>query len=541
MIREVDYPVDDLPIGLLGKPADWTRRWTLVPRQAGHYSLLVHPGKFIYRDYVYRVDFFFPPGRSEPVRVDMTIDRELRSIRDWEWRLVRHRVQERLDRDDVAGPMDDSELLFLPFPEIAGSFRLFETESFRKPRALVWSCHQPFDTHDEQLVLNPVAPEVLEWYRKQVERFDPDCIWGLGDTAYADGTEAGNFIDAFYEHPAWLETEDGVKALSDLYRRMYIGHWSFEPLQWIMRRYPHFCVWDDHEIRDGWGSEEEHFDDGRSRIFPIARGAANEFILEQGPRVRRPEDDPGADAHQAYVDGETAVFLFDGRSSRRYHEQKGHVLSEQQMADFESFCRTVAAQAPQVRFLVMGCAVPFINLQDYVEALAEAPKALTDLMAGIRDDLRDSWNSPGNQQQFKRLLGILEEFEESRPEVFLVNVSGDIHISSAFAFHPPRFSKALYQVTTSALTNREHPPEELAPLLYQDDVAFSETLGLINRLWVEVNEPNILFIEPGNGVLRCSLKVFDLEHDPDLPRALDGPKDQILEVGAHKYGLMYMV
>jgi hypothetical protein len=55
----------------------------------------------------------------------------------------------------------------------------------------------------------------------------------------------------------------------------------------------------------------------------------------------------------------------------------------------------------------MGTAVPFINLSDVVEELgSQAPKALTDLLAGIRDDIRDSWHSKGNRHALKRLIGI---------------------------------------------------------------------------------------------------------------------------------------
>ncbi len=537
MNREIEYPVKPQSIGLVGKPEDGARSIMLLPRMHGEYSLLVYPKSFLYREYVQRFDFHNPPGNTKPFRFRVEIEKRFRDITNWEWRLVKHPVVKGLNnfwRPEV------SDLLFLSFPEITGTFKVPEGKPFRKHKIVVWSCNQPFITDNAQLRVNELTNQIFKWYREQVEQFSPDAIWGLGDTAYSDGTEASNFIDSFYDHPAWLEMPQGRETLLRLYREMYINHWSFEDLQEVMRHYPHYCVWDDHEIRDGWGSEEQDFQNGNQRIYPIARKAANEFILENGPRLRPPEHFPNSDAHQAYVEGSVASFIFDGRSSRRYHGQKGHVISEEQFQDFEKFCERIATGEPEVRYLLMGCGVPFINLKDYVELLAEAPKQLTDLLAGIRDDLRDSWTSPGNKEALKRLLNILKQLEEKRPEIFIVNVSGDIHIASAFAFQPVGFSKALYQVTSSALTNREHPPKLIAPLIYQDDIVYSDSLGLINRLWKEVTDPNILLIEPKNGSLNFQLKVFDLDHDPETVRTISSPKDLEINIGIHDYGLSYM-
>ena len=80
------------------------------------------------------------------------------------------------------------------------------------------------------------------------------------------------------------------------------------------------------------------------------------------------------DAHQAYIAGSVAAFIFDGRSSRRYADPGGRIISEQQLADFDTFCLRIARDRG-VRFVVMGCAVPFLNLKDFVEELgSQAPK-----------------------------------------------------------------------------------------------------------------------------------------------------------------------
>ena len=54
----------------------------------------------------------------------------------------------------------------------------------------------------------------------------------------------------------------------------------------MMCTIPHLTVWDDHEIRDGWGSEEQDFAGGNPVVFEAAREIAEEFILNNGPRIR---------------------------------------------------------------------------------------------------------------------------------------------------------------------------------------------------------------------------------------------------------------
>ncbi|MFO7590046.1 MAG: hypothetical protein R6X23_04005, partial [Acidimicrobiia bacterium] len=76
----------------------------------------------------------------------------------------------------------------------------------------------------------------------------------------------------------------------------------------------------------------------------------------------------------------------------------------------------------------------------------------------IRDDVRDSWHSPGNRRQLSRLIDILCTLHQARPDIEIINLSGDIHTSNAFTAQPKGFAKPIYQVTSSALTNRPHLP-----------------------------------------------------------------------------------
>ena len=113
-------------------------------------------------------------------------------------------------------------------------------------------------------------------------------VWALGDTAYADGTPATNFVDQAYDEVDLAGRPELRDELRAAYRRMYRAHWSFPPLQRMMCSIPHLCMWDDHEIRDGWGSEDQDFAGGNPLVFEVAREVAEEYILAGGPRLRPP-------------------------------------------------------------------------------------------------------------------------------------------------------------------------------------------------------------------------------------------------------------
>lgn len=581
-MKPIAYPNKALDLALQGKPAAWQRRLMLRPLRTGNYSLLAWPeGQPVLRA-IQRADLAFRGGDAAPQAVLLTVPKGRRSGENWLWRLVRWDDGLRLDtgedsttpdppqlQRDALGPafgkprgpagewlmepatrFTDSGSSFRPRPPnsallfelpatLEGSFAMAGDQGHEPHRLALWSCNQPYDTDDSgRAVLHSDFSGLLEWSAARLDEFDPHVIWALGDTAYADGTDATNFVDQAYSHPGVLSQPEGRAELRGAYRRMYAHHWSFPPLLELMRNRAHLCVWDDHEIRDGWGSEEEDFSGNNPAVFVAARAVASEFVLNNGPRVRKPAEvgDVEPDAHQSYLAGELAAFIFDGRSSRRYDDPQGRVISDEQFADFADFCDQIA-ENHDIRFLVMGCGVPFINLKDFVETLGSAaPKALTDLMTGIRDDIRDSWLSKGNREAFKELLGVLRRLHWRRPDLDIVNLSGDIHVANAYSFQPPGFGKCIYQFTSSALTNRDHPPGLLAALVEVGQTSTSSILGFITRIWESASDPNVMTVEPHHGNLRICLRVFDL----DLPlseRADGSAKDLVFDVGNETFGL----
>lgn len=276
----------------------------------------------------------------------------------------------------------------------------------------------------------------------------------------------------------------------------------------VMAEFPHLFVWDDHEIHDGWGSEGKDFQPGNLAMFRIAQEVAEEFILFAGPRVRP----MGHDAHQAYVLGCTASFVFDTRTNRNYEAPRDRLISRQQFEDFVAFLKSVQSNTG-VTDLVLNTSVPFIGLREWVTTMAtRAPDLLNDsILQGIRDDVRDSWTSPGNIETLSAVLFALRSFMLARPDVRIVNVSGDIHVANAYEIYVPGAPRPIYQLTSSAITNRQHPPGIVGSIVEISDAEHVNGVGVVRRIWKTITDPNILLMRIGNRKAEFTLKVWDRE------------------------------
>lgn len=84
-----------------------------------------------------------------------------------------------------------------------------------------------------------------EMFSTFVEKAKPHFVLMVGDQVYIDEDEPNVFADHFESGPVARR-----KALVDAYQ----ANWSREPVRKVMASVPVYMMWDDHEIRDGWGS-----------------------------------------------------------------------------------------------------------------------------------------------------------------------------------------------------------------------------------------------------------------------------------------------
>lgn len=501
-MRSIAYPNALADLVVLGFRGAGRIGFTVRPLDPGQYRLVTWPEGLPDPDLFAHVPLEFTSATGPPAHATIDLSKHrARGLSAWRWAVV--------PTSDLTSPLDDLARAAFGADAIARGGFLAPDVNQTEARCVAWSCHMPYESEgNRRAVLGPDAREILDWYAAEVRSFKPHVIWGGGDTSYSDGTEATDFSNQVYDRGAWYKSAENRAWLRDEYRRMYRHFWSLDPMRGVLAEFPHLFIWDDHEIHDGWGSEGKDFEPGNVEMFRAAREVAEEYILHAGPRVR-PD---GREAHQAYVLGAMAAFVFDTRSARNYEAPRDRLISREQFEDFVSFLRILRNSA-RVTHLVTNTSVPFVGLRDWVTALAtRAPDLLNDVvLSGIRDDVRDSWTSPGNIETLTAVLRALRSFMLERPDVRVINVSGDIHVANAFEIHVPGAPRPIYQLTTSAITNRHHPPGIVGTITEIGDAADIDGVGFVRRIWETVTDPNILLMRIGQGQTEFTLKVWDRE------------------------------
>ena len=84
-----------------------------------------------------------------------------------------------------------------------------------------------------------------EQFANFVERSQPSFIVMMGDQVYMDEDEPDIFAHHFNSDPVKRR-----KAMAEKYRL----NWSRDTVQRVFANFPIYMIWDDHDIRDGWGS-----------------------------------------------------------------------------------------------------------------------------------------------------------------------------------------------------------------------------------------------------------------------------------------------
>jgi hypothetical protein len=87
-----------------------------------------------------------------------------------------------------------------------------------------------------------------ETFAAFVEKAKPHFVLMMGDQVYVD-EDVPNVVLEHWDSPSGLRR----KALAEKYRL----NWSREPVRKVMANVPTYMIWDDHDIRDGWGSLAE--------------------------------------------------------------------------------------------------------------------------------------------------------------------------------------------------------------------------------------------------------------------------------------------
>ena len=274
----------------------------------------------------------------------------------------------------------------------------------------------------------PQRPALWTKLGQLVANEEVDLLVHAGDQIYADNAPVG-----------WSPSEGHLAA----YRRHYVNTWSHPAVAKVLGSCPSLMMWDDHEIYDGWGSNDNDVSPEAQQRFQAAAQAYREFQDSLNPPDRLAS---GFGWIAKYRD--QAIIAVDGRSHRRW--STGAILGKAQLDDLELQLNDLSKLQLKHLYVVVGTPVVFIPL-----LLAEKFTSL--IGRSVLDDIRDGWSASKNRNECRRFLMSLMNFAGHSPQTQVTIVAGDIHvgtlgqIDTTLGFGPSGSMPRIYQVTASGI------------------------------------------------------------------------------------------
>jgi hypothetical protein len=324
-------------------------------------------------------------------------------------------------------------------------------ETTARHSVVFYGCFQPFTAHSDGTASlypghggNGIDPAFFRFFGDLTQgRVLPQKGPALGEIRLVVGTGDQVYVDAGYEHnppvdgkphalSAW-QTGQAKPTLRDPanypahLETMYREFYSFRALNELFRRVPQVNSWDDHDVRDGWGSHGDEYDangqlsaEMREAYWLGRRAYVNQQILP-GPRAGeaakfRAENVP---IHQVFQVGAIKGFAFDTRSNRRVglNGEPSIVLGQAQKEAFEQWLNQTVKKDDMI---LLVSPMPLFLQNNWAATTVGAH-------GGTKDDINDGWENHAEERKW--LLTLLLEARINRG-VRVITVSGDYHKSA---------------------------------------------------------------------------------------------------------------
>ncbi|MDX0319486.1 hypothetical protein GOC38_17885 [Sinorhizobium meliloti] len=256
---------------------------------------------------------------------------------------TRYRYSLRLKEAGEAGASDS-------WRDVASGEFMTALSATDRLRFIFSSCHKP-----------AAVPGSLTCWQMLAARRDYDLMLLIGDQIYEDYVDDGIRNDASWE--AWYRR----------YASQYDNFWVYRPMREVLRRTPTFMIFDDHDVRDDWGSRRLDAQDKPWVTTPRLRGALEAYLDYQ--QAHNPGGRQSAfrgwegPFHYPFRRGPAAIFMLDVRSKRT--GQGNHpILGEEQFHELRAWARGEAREADVV-FLVTPVPIAYLPVQEVKRLLKE--------------------------------------------------------------------------------------------------------------------------------------------------------------------------
>lgn len=402
-----------------------------------------------------------------------------------------------------------------------GSFRTFPQE--RRPADFtfaLYSCDRPFA---QRCWLGPVrVPDLFKhWatHTDEVPRENADVIWNrfgellrqsrespekeirfllaVGDQIYCDRLWDDRQTWQFLSDPR-TDPEERFRAYREVYERI----WSREASSQIWRNLPTFRIWDDHEIRDGWGS---HDDQGEPAVQNMFRAAVKAYHAYQDSM--NPSPIQTGEWYYSFAFGTACFLVLDLRGRRDRARRPYPLLGAQQLEDIQAF---VDQFPDRYQALFVVSSVPMVHATKW---LADAGEKWFLRLAGLYDDLGDQWSARHNAPEALRLLDLLFDLA-NRKGVRVALLGGDAHVGTVAVVRSYRRKHErhplIYQLTSSPISNAPAPIFQKVAQILGREVNLGEHSPFAGRLLKVEPEKNVGLIHVSDGSREDLGIVFEL-------------------------------
>jgi hypothetical protein len=312
-----------------------------------------------------------------------------------------------------------------------------------------------------------------------VERAKPHFVVMMGDQVYIDDDSPNVFNEHLDSPPAVRR-----KALVAKYQR----NWSREPVRKLLANTPTYMMWDDHEIRDGWGSLAS---DSPTLAARYARGAnifrkCNAYFEDARDvywhfqACRNPLATPGQ-AFPNYIDappgpgerralpyafrcGRLALVMLDSRGARDAFRPELPILGAEQWQFLTQLRDTLPAD---IDALAVMTPTPIASLDPAGQTLKLMGGRTDDVEAFKRGD-EDALLHPHGSEDFDQLLLAAAGARLTRVTGSAVNL-GNFKLSNideardqwSHAFARPEQSALIQLANQARFSNRPGVAREL--------------------------------------------------------------------------------
>lgn len=342
-------------------------------------------------------------------------------------------------------------------------FRLLPTS--RPLRLGLLSCNGAFQVADAKR-------RYLMWrkLREQIEQGSIDVLIHAGDQIYADAIWMKH--DASYASRGLTPDNTArVAAVTEEYRRWYVERaWDAPDVAVVLASVPNLMTWDDHDIYDGYGSNDDDDQPPQQAFLKAAAQAFSEFQTSHGPGTLGPS---GQSFLTGFVHGDVGVLLLDTRLNRRW--STGTILGAGQLETMDAW---LATHAPKLRHLFVVSSIPLVH------AKVTAALKLIEMLPGrqgLEDDLREAWTASRNRGECQALCKRLFATLAAHRGLQITMLSGDVHVGalaeveSLLPAHQQAGVRRLFQVTSSGIG---YPPV--------GGIAMWAVRKLLTSAWVEL-------------------------------------------------------